>query len=106
MEKNEKANLVNLSELKIIETCNKKEESNLEVEAKIEGKKTRYYIIDNLKGILIFTVVFAHFLLDYSNRNTNSLCRKIVVFIYSFHMQAFIFISGLLTTENSMKLIN
>ena len=106
MEKNEKANLVNLSELKIIETCNKKEESHLGVEAKIESKKTRYYIIDNLKGILIFTVVFAHFLLDFSNRNTNSLCRKIVVFIYSFHMQAFIFISGLLTTENSMKLIN
>ena len=106
MEKSEKSNLVHLSELKIIDNRNNNDESNIEIETKIGCKNSRYYIIDNLKGILIFTVVFAHFLFEYSNRNINSLSRKIVVFIYSFHMQAFIFISGFLTSENSIMLIN
>ena len=69
-------------------------------------KKPRYNIFDNFKGILIFTVVFAHFLFDFSNKNLNSLARKIVVFIYSFHMQAFVFISGFLSSENSIYFYN
>ena len=68
--------------------------------------KIRYYIFDNFKGILIFTVVFAHFLWEYSIQNMNSLSRKIVVFIYLFHMSGFIFISGFLTSKNSGKISN
>ncbi len=70
--------------------------------------KKRLYILDNYKGILIFLVVFAHLLFGYSNnvKNSNLLIRKIVVFIYTFHMPAFIFISGLLSSENSTKCSN
>ena len=73
-----------------------------------ERFKTRYYILDNYKGILIFLVVFAHLLIGYSNNKKSSslLIRKIIVFIYSFHMPAFIFISGLLSSENSTKFSN
>ena len=93
---------MNSSKLKLINNHEKERNSKI----KIENLKTRYYIIDNFKGLLIFTVVFAHFLLDYSTRNMNSTSRTIVVFIYSFHMQAFTFISGFLTSENSIKLTN
>ena len=71
-----------------------------------EQEKQRYYIFDNFKGILIFTVVFAHFLWSYSDQNRNTLSRKIVVFIYFFHMPSFIFISGFLTSKNSEKISN
>ena len=104
MEKNEKSKLTYLSDTNIINDKKVKEELQIS-STRISGKQ-RYYILDNFKGILIFMVVFAHFLLEYSNSDTNSLCRKIVVFIYFFHMEAFIFISGLLTSENSVKIIN
>ena len=71
-----------------------------------EQEKLRYYIFDNFKGILIFTVVFAHFLWSYSTQNRNTLSRKLVVFIYFFHMPAFIFISGFLTSKNSEQISN
>ena len=104
MEKNEKTNLVFLQETKSLE---KTKDINSYIEKpNFQIKKTRYFIFDNFKGILIFTVVFAHFLLDYSNRNMNSLERKIVVFIYSFHMQGFAFISGFLTSDNTIKIKN
>lgn len=72
---------------------------------KEQGKLT-YYILDNFKGILIFAVVFAHFLWSYSKQNENTLSRKIVVFIYFFHIPAFVFISGFLTSKNSEKISN
>ena len=97
MEKNEESNLININEL-----VNSKKQKNVDV----GNEKVRLYIFDNFKGILIFMVVFAHFLFDYSSIHLNSLSRKIVVFIYSFHMQAFIFISGYFSTDNSIKLIN
>ena len=71
-----------------------------------EQEKLRYYIFDNFKGILIFTVVFAHFLWSYSAQNRNTLSRKLVVFIYFYHMPSFIFISGFLTSKNSEKISN
>ena len=46
---------------------------------------------DNLKGFLIFLVVFAHFLFDLQDRFWNNL---LVDAIYMFHMPAFVFISG------------
>jgi fucose 4-O-acetylase-like acetyltransferase/poly-gamma-glutamate capsule biosynthesis protein CapA/YwtB (metallophosphatase superfamily)/lysophospholipase L1-like esterase len=70
------------------------------------SEKKRYSIFDNFKGILIFMVVFGHFLFEYSNSHMNSLSRKIVVYIYFFHMQAFVFISGFFSSENSTMIKN
>jgi len=48
-------------------------------------------------------VIFSRFLFEYSNTHINSLSRKIVVFIYFFHMQSFVFISGFFSSENPTK---
>lgn len=51
--------------------------------------------LDNLKGFLIICVVAGHFLesgIDYSSDT----CKALFLFIYSFHMPLFIFISGLM----------
>lgn len=53
--------------------------------------KQRSLYWDNIKGILIFLVVFAHFLWDYQS---NEIVKYIVQGIYLFHMPAFIFVSG------------
>lgn len=69
--------------------------------------KFRFNILDNIKGILIFSVVFGHFLFNYSNKNKNSFSFKIVNFIYCFHMPSFIFWSGFLSkSENSRSFKN
>lgn len=52
-------------------------------------KRSSYW--DNMKGILIFLVVFAHFL--YQDR-AEPMVGKIVGAIYFFHMPVFVFISG------------
>ena len=49
---------------------------------------------DNFKGILIFLVVFGHFIYAYSQNLPDSFCAHIYTFIYSFHMPAFVFCSG------------
>ena len=98
MEKTEKINFIYIPKPTYIEN-----QKNNDI---LGGGKARYYIFDNFKGILIYTVVFAHFLFEYSSSNENSLSRKIVVFIYFFHMQSFIFISGFLSSENSIKINN
>ena len=104
MDKNENANLIHIYEVNY--SFNKKN-NKTNFNESIKGNASfRYDIFDNLKGILIFTVVFAHFLFDYSSTNINSLSRKIVIFIYTFHMQTFVFISGFLTSENSEKISN
>ena len=59
--------------------------------------KKRLYILDNIKGISIFLVVFAHFLYEYANSEVKSLSNKIVNYIYCFHMPVFIFLSGFLS---------
>jgi len=53
--------------------------------------KKRISFWDNFKGILIFLVVFTHFLYNFTNIET---AKYIVNIIYFFHMPAFIFISG------------
>ena len=65
--------------------------------------KQRYDLLDNIKGILIFTVVFAHFLFNYSLKHTNSLSHKIVNFIYCFHMPSFIFWSGFFSKSSNSR---
>lgn len=54
---------------------------------------SRDYRFDNLKGILIFLVVFGHVLSRFKSDQT-PLAGYLYVLIYSFHMPAFIFISG------------
>lgn len=53
----------------------------------------RNYSLDIFKGVLIFLVVFGHFLLPVKEREY-TLFNKLFFFIYSFHMPAFIFLSG------------
>ncbi len=55
--------------------------------------KERIAIWDNLKGILIFLVVLGHFADLYTGQSKD--LRSLFLFIYSFHMPLFIFISGL-----------
>ena len=87
---------------------NKEQKKNLFIqinskEVQLNSKnKNRNNILDNIKGILIFKVVFAHFLFNYSLKYKDSLTHKIVNIIYCFHMPSFIFWSGFLSkSENS-----
>ena len=104
MEKNEKINLINSSQKHT--SYNNLDNEILKNEKINFSNKKRYYIFDNFKGILIFMVVFAHFLFEYSNTHIDSLSRKIVVFVYFFHMQSFVFISGFFSSENSTNIKN
>lgn len=64
--------------------------------------KIRYNILDNFKGLLIFLVVFGHFLFEHSIHHKKSFINTIVKYIYIFHMPSFIFCSGFLSkSENS-----
>ncbi|GAB6169593.1 acyltransferase family protein [Clostridium carnis] len=58
----------------------------------MESKKERNYSLDNLKVMLIFTVVFGH-VIEYYIKDSVIL-KGIYIFIYIFHMPLFIFISG------------
>ena len=55
--------------------------------------KQRIYKYDNVKALLIFLVVIGHMTTDYVS--DSFLVRWTTLWIYSFHMPAFIFISGL-----------
>ena len=55
--------------------------------------KTRIYRYDNVKALLIFLVVIGHMTTDYVS--DSHMVRWITLWIYTFHMPAFIFISGL-----------
>ena len=48
---------------------------------------------DNLKLLLIFCVVVGHTI--YTFHNTSLLARSLYLFLYSFHMPAFLFVAGL-----------
>lgn len=56
--------------------------------------KKRNIFWDNYKGILVFLVVFGHFISSYATNLPESLAAKVYIFIYSFHMPAFTFCSG------------
>lgn len=55
------------------------------------SKDDRICLIDNLRGILIVLVVFGHAITYYESPIRDYLYQ----FIYSFHMPAFAFVSGL-----------
>jgi len=59
--------------------------------------KERIYLFDNVKLILILFVVVGHFA-DLFTANHSSM-RSLFLFIYSFHMPLFIFVSGLFVKE-------
>lgn len=54
--------------------------------------KKRDYYFDNAKFILIFLVVFGHLIQSYVE--TNTIIENVYKLIYSFHMPAFILVSG------------
>lgn len=69
--------------------------------------KNRNYLLDNLKVILIFSVVFGHTIEYYINQN--DILRGVYMYIYVFHMPLFIYISGYLSkksTKSTTKIIS
>lgn len=66
---------------------------------KIENKNGRIYYFDNLKMILILLVVFGHFI----EKSKSDIARSAFLFIYSFHMPLFIFISGYFSRKSIDK---
>ncbi len=61
----------------------------------MEKIRDRNYLVDNLKVVLIFFVVFGHVIEYYIKDNIE--LRIIYIFIYTFHMPLFVFISGYLS---------
>lgn len=58
----------------------------------------RYPYFDNAKALLIFLVVFGHFIVQQGNAGED-----VYWLIYSFHMPAFIFIAGYFTKKETWK---
>lgn len=56
--------------------------------------KDKFYLFSNLKGILIILVVFAHMLETTPPIINSDLGGNVYKLVYSFHMAAFLFISG------------
>lgn len=49
---------------------------------------------DNFKGLLIFLVVFGHFIYSYAAKIDTGYVEKLYILIYTFHMPAFVFSTG------------
>ena len=64
-------------------------------------KKGRIYYFDNLKFILIFFVVTAHFI-ELCKKSTD-IVKTIILFIYSFHMPLFVFVTGMFAKKQIEK---
>lgn len=64
----------------------------------------RDYCFDNLKGILIFMVVFGHFL-SKMNGLDNSIVRTLYSYIFLFHMPLFILVSGYFSKKFKLRRI-
>lgn len=62
----------------------------------------RSYKMDNIRFLLIFLVVFAHFMELFSGKFTLSLYK----IIYSFHMPAFLFLTGYFARFDRKKIIS
>lgn len=67
----------------------------------IQNKSGRIYYYDNLKFILIFLVVFGHFISPFVEKS--HIAKSLWIFIWSFHMPLFIFISGYLAKNSIVK---
>ena len=106
MENSESNILLPIKKQKIKSKKNKFRLLKTEAKNEKEAEIKRYYIYDNLKGILIFAVIFSNFLWEYTKLRIYTSSRKIVIYLYYFHIPGFIFISGFLTSENSSKISN
>ena len=81
-----------------------KEKDSLLKEIPVKSSiKKRDDIWDNYKGILSFTVVFAHYLFYYLDIKVGTVITFLFVFIYIFHMPAFIFCSGFFSKSENSK---
>lgn len=67
----------------------------------LETKPNRLYQYDTLRCVLIFCVIVGHCLLKFSTPLTENLFR----FFYSFHMPAFIFITGMMAKFDKRKIL-
>jgi fucose 4-O-acetylase-like acetyltransferase len=61
----------------------------------------RIYLYDNIKAILITLMVFGHFMILNLRDSGGELYQMLWMGIYSFHMPAFFFISGLLESKRA-----
>lgn len=66
-----------------------------------QSKSGRIYYFDNLKFVLIFLVVFGHFISPFVEKS--HIAKSLWIFIWSFHMPLFIFISGYLAKNAIAK---
>ncbi|NLS96487.1 MAG: acyltransferase family protein [Planctomycetaceae bacterium] len=63
--------------------------------------------MDNLKGVLIFLVVFSHFLLHYVQEGVASLfVQTLTYYIFTFHMPLFVFVSGYFSKNVEKSRVN
>ena len=67
----------------------------------LETIPNRLYQYDTLRCVLIFCVIVGHCLLKFSTPLTENLFR----FFYSFHMPAFIFITGMMAKFDKRKIL-
>ena len=73
---------------------------NIIKDKKYENNSERIFYFDNLKFFLITLVVIGHFMQDIMGLSLNA--KRIWIFIYSFHMPLFMFVSGFFS-KNGIK---
>ena len=66
--------------------------------------ENRNSLFDNFKGILIFFVVFGHFIENFQDILLNGSVRVAWQFIYVFHMPGFAFVSGYFSKKNDGRI--
>ncbi len=65
-------------------------------------QKQRDYQLDNIKGLMIFCVIFTHAISNlYKGWGDHLLTKYFYYFVYSFHMPVFVFISGHLSRRKT-----
>lgn len=62
--------------------------------------KERLWLLDNVKALLMLLVVLGHMFTDYVGDSHT--IRMVTLWIYTFHMPAFVFVSGLLHKKNAI----
>ena len=70
----------------------------------LDSIESRNYHLDNLKCVLIFLVVFGHFLQNFQSIWNSGYTRVVWQFIYLFHMSCFAFISGYFSKKKDTRI--
>ena len=68
------------------------------------GKENRNFMFDNLKCLLIFLVVYGHFIENFQSIYASESTRVAWQFIYLFHMPGFVFVSGYFARKGDGKI--